>query len=71
MIKRFLSIVFTIITTAVSAQTSAEPQMADTFRQEGKIYVVITVIAMVFIALVIFLMILDRKIKKLEEKFKS
>ncbi|MCW3076222.1 MAG: hypothetical protein JWO32_831, partial [Bacteroidetes bacterium] len=57
--------------TAVSAQPIAEPQMADTFRQEGKIYVVITVIAMVFTALVIFLVILDRKIKKLEEKFKS
>lgn len=48
-----------------------EPQMADTFRQEGKIYVVITVIGMIFIALVIFLVILERKLKKLETKIKN
>ncbi len=53
-----------------NAQTY-EPQMADTFRKEGKIYVVIAVIGMIFVALVIFLVILERKLKNLENKIKN
>lgn len=70
MIKRILSFLFLMLAGITSAQNS-EPQMADTFRQEGKIYVVITVIGMIFIALVIFLVILERKLKKLETKIKN
>lgn len=70
MIKRILSFLFLLITSVINAQSS-EPEMADTFRQEGKIYVVITVIGMIFIAIVIFLVILERKLKKLETKIKN
>jgi uncharacterized membrane protein YidH (DUF202 family) len=70
MIKRILGFLLIFIAGAINAQNT-EPQMADTFRQEGKIYVVITVIGMVFIALVIFLIILERKLKKLETKIKN
>ena len=69
MIKRILSLVFLFTALFSSAQeTVAAPQMADTFRSEGKIYVVIAVIAMIFIALVIFLITLERKVKKLEKQ---
>jgi heme/copper-type cytochrome/quinol oxidase subunit 2 len=47
---------------------SAEPQMADTFREEGKIYVVIAVIALIFLSLIGFLIYIERKLKKMEEK---
>ncbi|MGZ3899552.1 MAG: CcmD family protein [Bacteroidia bacterium] len=70
MIKRIFSLILLFTTLFANAQP-AEPQMADTFRQEGKIYVVITVLVMIFTALVIYLIILDRKVKKLEEKFKN
>lgn len=60
MITMFLSL-------AASAQGSA-PEMADTFRQEGKIYVVISVIALIFIGLVGFMIYLERKVKRLENK---
>ena len=51
MIKRILSLVFLFSALFSSAQEVAStPQMADTFRSEGKIYVVITVIGMIFIA---------------------
>lgn len=43
------------------------PQMADTFRQEGKIYVVVLVLSVVFACLATYLIIIDRKLKKLEE----
>jgi CcmD family protein len=54
--------------TCVTGAAQNEPQMADGFRQDGKIYVVITVLAIIFAALVIYLVMLDRKVKKLEEK---
>ena len=53
------------------AQTPSEPQMADALRENGKIYVVITVIGIIFVCIVAFLIILERKIKKLEEKASS
>jgi hypothetical protein len=46
------------------------PQMADTFRSEGKIYVVVLVLSIVFVCLATYLIIIDRKLKKLEDKVK-
>ncbi|MBA2613724.1 MAG: CcmD family protein [Bacteroidetes bacterium] len=72
MIKRILSLVFLISALFSSAQeTVSSPQMADGFRSEGKIYVVITVIAMIFIALVVFLIVLERKVNKLEKQINN
>lgn len=45
-----------------------QPQMADTMRSEGKIYVVVTVLCVVFVCLATYLIIIDRKLKRLENK---
>lgn len=50
---------------------NAEPQMADSFRSEGKIYVVISVLAIVFICLISYLIYIDIKLKKLENRNKG
>ena len=64
--KIFLTLLASIFTWMnLSAQ---EPQMADLFRKEGKIYVVIGVILIIFAGLVAFLVYLDRKLNKLEKK---
>lgn len=42
-------------------------EMADRFRGEGKINIVILVIVTIFIGIIIYLVSLDRKIKRLEE----
>ena len=53
----------------VNAQeVTTEPQMADTFRSEGKIYVVIAVISIIFICLIGYLIYIDSKLRKLENK---
>jgi hypothetical protein len=53
---------------AISQNTiQSEPQMADDFRSEGKIYVVITVISIIFICLVAYLVYIDLKLRKLEK----
>lgn len=49
-------------------EISSEPQMADTFRSEGKIYVVIAVLSIIFLCLISYLIYIDIKIKNLENK---
>jgi hypothetical protein len=52
---------------SVSAQTQ-QPEMADVMRANGKIYVVVGIILIVLIGLFTYLILLDRKIGKLENK---
>lgn len=52
----------------LKAQEVNGPEMADTFRSNGKIYVVISVIAIVFVCLIGYLIYIDLKLKKLENK---
>lgn len=53
----------------MSAQNEVE--MADTFRADGKIYVVIAVALLVLTGLVVYLLATDRKLKKLEEEIEG
>lgn len=46
-------------------------EMADRLRADGKIWVVVTVVAAVFAGIIIYLIRLDRQIGKLEEAVKS
>lgn len=48
-----------------------QPEMADALRADGKIYVVIAVLAVIFLALVVFLIVLERRLKNLEDKIKE
>jgi CcmD family protein len=45
--------------------------MADTFRSEGKIYVVVAVILIILFGMFFYLFRLDKKINKLEEELKN
>jgi len=42
-------------------------EMADVMRSNGKIYVVVAVISILFIGLMIYLIRIDKKVQKLEE----
>ena len=53
----------------VEAVTEA-PKMADAFRSEGKIYVVIAVLTIIFICLITYLVYIDLKLKKIETRTK-
>ncbi len=46
-------------------------EMADTFRKDGKIWVVVAVIAISFIGLFAYLFSMDRKLTKIEKKMKD
>ena len=42
-------------------------EMADAFRSSGKIYVVVAVMALLFIAFIAYLFTIDKRLKKLEK----
>jgi multisubunit Na+/H+ antiporter MnhB subunit len=64
--KLFLTISILVMYLASSAQNDIE--MADQFRAEGKIYVVIGVILIVLAGLFTYLFATDRKLKQLEKE---
>ncbi len=66
MSKRILTLIFLMLITTTLA--SAETEMADTMRSNGKIYVVVTVLATIFAGIFAYLVYLDRKITKLEKE---
>ncbi len=45
-----------------------EVEMADTLRTEGKIYVVVTILLIILIGLIGYLVLIDRKVTRLEKK---
>jgi len=54
--------------TGAFAQQTQSVEMADAFRSSGKIYVVITVIVIIFVGLAIYLFSIDRRLKKIEKE---
>jgi CcmD family protein len=52
-------------------QETDKIDMAEAMRSNGKIYVVVAVVAIIFIGLVIFLITIDRKVKKLEKQMEE
>ncbi len=63
----FFTIIFLLFSNLIKAQES-QPEMADAMRSNGKIYVVVLVLATIFAGLIIYLLRLDRKITSLEKK---
>lgn len=63
-LKNFVALVLFVLTPLVASAQGAE--MADTFRSEGKIYVVVAIILIVLTGLILYLFLLDRKMNKLE-----
>lgn len=45
-------------------------EMAEVMRSNGKIYVVVGVIAIIFVGLVVYLITIDRRLKKIEKEEK-
>lgn len=52
----------------LSLFTFGQVEMADTFRSEGKIYVVVAVILLILLSLIIFMFRVEQKVSKLEKE---
>lgn len=67
--KKLVSLIMMMLCfVAVKAQNGQDVEMADAMRSEGKIYVVIGTIVIVFTGLAIYLFSIDRRLKKIEKE---
>lgn len=66
--KYIFSLFMALISFAGQAQ--AQVEMADQFRADGKIYVVIAIVLIILTGIFIYLFRLDRKITDLEKRIK-
>jgi hypothetical protein len=76
MIKKFfLSVIsfglFSIIFPLQILAQENDIEMADVMRGNGKIYVVVAVVGVILSSLLVFLMIIDKKVRKLEKNHKK
>ena len=66
MYKAIVTLMFALLHFSLFAQ--AEVEMADTLRSEGKIYVVVAIMLVIFMGLIGYLFLMDRKVSRLEKK---
>ncbi|MEO7049818.1 MAG: CcmD family protein [Ferruginibacter sp.] len=70
--KYIFRTLFSIAAMLCSFVSFAEPmEMADQMRSNGKIYVVVAVCLVILIGLFLYVMNVDRKVRKLEKENKS
>ena len=67
--NKLLAFLLIILTPLISA--AQEIPMADTFRSDGKIYVVIAVMAAILAGIFIYLFMLGNKISRMEKKLEN
>ena len=67
MIKKSILILFSSFFIAFRA-IAQEVEMASGLRSEGKIYVVVGVLSIIFIGIGVYLISIDKKVTKLEKK---
>lgn len=65
---RIISVLALLFSSLAATAQMPEVEMADSFRSEGKIYVVVVIAGIVFAGIVVYLTMIDRKIRKLEKK---
>ena len=70
-IKHLLMLAICLINYKVFAEGSSSIEMADTMRSEGKIYVVVAVLVVIFIGFFTYLISTDRKVKKIETELEE
>jgi hypothetical protein len=77
--KKFIILILLLTSLSLSAQDkyeitekdyqNNEVEMADFMRSNGKIYVVVGVVMIIFTGLIIFMVNTERKVSKLEREF--
>jgi len=65
-----LTLLFCLVSLISIAQNPNKVEMADTMRENGKIYVVVGVLAIIMAGMFIYLSLLNKKISKLEKELK-
>ena len=69
--KLILFLVTLLILSPTQLVLAQKIAMADALRASGKIYVVVVVIGIILLGIFLYLMNIDRKIKRLEKRLKD
>jgi hypothetical protein len=69
--KKLIKNILGLLLVSAVCNAQSDVQMADGMRAEGKIYVVVAIILIVLSGLIFYLVMLDRKVKKLENLLSS
>jgi CcmD family protein len=70
--KRISTSLLSLVLLLVSSfSATAQPEMADGMRAEGKIYVVVAIIVVILLGVFAYLFILDRKLTNLEKRLRD
>jgi hypothetical protein len=70
-IKSFALFLFSFLPFNIFGQGSNQVEMADKFRSDGKIYVVVLGLVIILTGVIIFLIWVDRKIFRLEKRMEE
>lgn len=70
MIKKFI-LFMAFMQLLIINSMSQGVAMADTMRSNGKIYVVVAVLVVIFVGIVVYLFSIDKKVSKLEKEIKQ
>ena len=62
-----LSTLFLIVLFPALLSAQEQVEMADTMRSDGKIYVVVAIMLVIFFGLIGYLVMLDRKVSRIEK----
>jgi hypothetical protein len=66
--KKIITLIIFALTSTVLFAQDADVEMADEFRKSGKIYVVVAVASILFVAFIVYLFSIDKRLKKIESK---
>jgi len=66
-----INLIYLTFNYLLSIQNTSQVEMANDFRGEGKIYIVIAIILVILIGFLILLFKLDNKTKRLEKELNS
>jgi uncharacterized membrane protein len=68
--KKIVTLFFLLVSGTLHAQTT-EVEMADAFRADGKIYVVVAMVLIILVGFFVYLILVDRKLSRIEKEQKS
>ena len=69
--KKSLIIILLLLNSITGMSQSLDQQAGDFLRESNKLYVVITVLVTIFAALIIFLILQERRISRIEKQLKD
>jgi CcmD family protein len=67
----FTTLLLLLTATGAAAQSGTEVEMADLLHSNGRIYVVVGVLAIIFLGIIAYLVSLDRKLNRLEKQIQQ